>query len=276
MPLQENTYVRYWDGHAVAYGKIVKANEQTCSIEVGGTGRTVEIPNEHISIHPVWVAKGKLDKFGFSRKRIASTGYFYHATSLDLLDAIIKTGGLVPRSAVDWKGLGNDVWTGAEKAANRTPTAQVSISDYFKEVSHAYKGKDQDTKKYENTLLGDVGEFFYAAPRHDDVLLNYITDIHSKGKKKPIVFRFKDPQGFWYPDPKSTAVMKMGGVSLDQLEITLIGKKLLNKWDANMVLGEEALIQHLEDSMSWAPCSRTDMGWKEVFDLEVQFENLSL
>lgn len=263
MPFDNGTYVRFWDGGAVAYGQVVGRQESGYLIRIGGMDRVVEQPFSSVALHPTSVAMGRkigpMDKYRYDP---SNHDYLYHATSYDLCAAIIRSNHLTPRSRVNWSKLGDTVWQGAEKNAKRTYSAQVTEQGFFQELSAL-------SSEGSSLLLGDVGEFFYAAKSSDDVLINYIQDIAKKGKS-PVAFRFK-PNSVriaWYQDPKSTgAVMTMNIIPLQIMQVIYIKKKL------STIAGESELEEYLKDDFNWSSC--TDIDWKSTIDLEHQLDGLS-
>ncbi len=264
MPFKVKMYVRYWDGRTVSYGQIVEVREDSCLIRVGGTDRTVEVRNGHISIHPAVVASGshgKNELLGpWHIHKLALTDRFlYHATAFDLIPSIIQHRGLVPRSRVNWQLLGESVYKGAEQSAGRVKSPVVDLGEYFTDMRKwAEIGQSIDSM-----AMGDVGEFLYATTK-TDIVINYVAEIVKKDKD-PVVFRFKDRRA-WYVDPKSTAVMTMNSIPLQIMQVKFISKKYRG------IENEDRLDEFLRDGEGWVDCSET--GWDGIVDLERQLDVL--
>jgi hypothetical protein len=264
MPFQVKMHVRYWDGRTVSYGQIVEVREESCLIRVGGTDRTVEVRNGHVSIHPAVVASGihgsnqLLGPWHIHRLALTDR-YLYHATAVDLIPSIIQHGGLVPRSRVNWQLLGESVYKGAEQSAGRVKSPVVDLGEYF-----THMGKWAEAGLSTGSMpMGDVGEFLYATTKID-IVMNYVEQTVNAGKD-PVVFRFKDRRA-WYADPKSTAVMTMNSVPLQTMQVKFVGKKYRG------IQNEDKLEKFLLDNEGWVDCS--DVGWDEIIGLEQQMDVL--
>lgn len=251
MPIPVGKYVRYWSGNAAAYGVVTEVRPTTYRIRVGGTGTIVEVPHGRVALHTALVASG-IGVDPVVHKRVDVEGrWLYHATSFDLLPSLATLQGLVPRSRVNWAALGNDVWMGAEKAASRVAQADVSERSYFEEL----EGLSRQGSVPSSFLLGDVGEFLYAARRHDDALIGYVNDVSTAGKS-PVVIRFKTGSMAWYQDPKSTgAVMTMNGIPLRTLEMKYVPGSYRGE------VNGDALAEFILDDDDWIPCSESE--WME-------------
>lgn len=262
MPIRVGTYVRYWSGNAAAYGVVTEVRDATYRIRVGGTSRVVEVPHAGVGLHTALVASGRGGDHDLCRRVDVENRYLYHATSCDLLPAIAVAQGLKPRSRVNWAEVGDDVWTGAEKASGRVNQVAVTDRDYFSSLRGAASRGGGVPSHY---LLGDVGEFFYAAKSHHDVLINYVGDI-SRAGKTPIVARFKTRSMAWYQDPKSTgAVMTMNVIPLQGVQLKLVGRGLQG------VAHEDDLVDALADDHGWVSCS--EPGWLDEI-LALRLEDL--
>jgi len=266
MPFSKGMYVRYWDGRTVAYGKVEEVREDSCLIRVGGTTRTREVRLADISIHPAAVASGRLMGSWALLKLAMTDRFLYHATASDLIASIATAGQLTPRSRVDWRAQEEGSWGGAEVDKGRTPSPEVDMAAYFREVS----ATDARTGS-PPTRMGDVGEFLYATSRIE-VAVNYVMAVHKAGKS-PVVFRFKNLGKPWYADPKSTAVMTMNPVPLAIAEAKFVPLKLLAAANSDPD-AEDAIEKWLADSGGWRSCASGT--WAEAIDMEILNDKFGL
>jgi hypothetical protein len=260
VPFTVNTYVRYWDGRAVGYGRIEKVNEDgTYAVRVGGTDITRIVREGEISIHPVHVASGlKMDVWVMFEKVDVTGRWLYHATAVSLLESIVIHKGIVPRSAVDWARLPGG-WKGADSNRNSN-SPEVDLGEYYGSMTKLtleIAKKDEMSKSaetmYRKTLMGDPGEFVYAT-RLAYVAGDYAKDIINVGGKA-MCFRFKSTK-VWYRDPnQGSALINNMMVLLSDMQVKYIPRKA----------GDiEAL---LESDTGWEMCSNDSETWQSAIDL---------
>jgi len=271
LPFNVNTYVRYWDGHAVGYGKIERVNEDgTYEVRVGGTTRYRTVREGDISIHPVHVASGRKMDTWVMFTRVDVTGrWLYHATAYELLPSIIISRGIVPKSNVQWESL--DVgWKGA--TSNRSgELPKVEMSSYYQTQNNLWKAIPEHPdyaltfeNSYRKGLMGDPGEFVYATTQAY-IAAKYAVGIH-KESKQAIVFRFRSTKA-WYEDPGETAVINNMMIVLDQMEVKFLSKRDLNRGQDHV--GDNVIA----NNEGWVPCSTHDRTWVSTIALNARFEN---
>ena len=259
MPFNVNTYVRYWDGRAVGYGKIVQVNDDNSyNVRVGGTNRVRKVSEGDISIHPVHVASGrKMDAWVMFEQVDVAGKWLYHATAYELLPSIIISRGIIPRANVDWANL-NVGWQGAD--TDRTESSPVvHMSSYYasmKETVGLFGQNVGAETVYRKTLMGDPGEFVYATTQAFTAA-DYANSIYLK-RKKSIVFRFKSKK-VWYRDPnQSSAVITNTMIALADMEV-----KYLSGTDLFMGpdwVGDDVI----PDENGWVKCNTTT--WRTAID----------
>lgn len=267
MPFKKNTYVRYWDGHAVGYGKIVEVNEDgTYDVRVGGTTMIRVVREGDISIHPVHVASGKKMDTWVIFERVDVTGqWLYHGTSFSLLPSIVISKGLIPRSNVDWVNL--DVgWKGADSNRGVSPVVDLG-EEYQKQrelyvTAHGEKYEPLLEQTYRKRLMGDPGEFVYAS-KLPGTVASYLLDINKK-KEKTVVFRFKSTKA-WYRDPnQGSAVISNMMITLEDLQAKYVS-------GTDIFFGEEYIIGVIEDEEGWIACKNPT--WRTQIEKAASVDN---
>ena len=151
------------------------------------------------------------------------------------------------------------------------------MAEYFAELATAASGlatvgaEDREWYRttYEQRLMGDVGEYVYAAPSVGTAV-GYAKDISAKGKKVAL-FRFRASVArTWYKDPKEAAWMAVTAIAARDLQVKYIPQASLvaaRRFDHG---AEDALDALVLDNNNWHSCE--EAGWHEVIDLEAAFD----
>lgn len=207
------TYVRYWDGRAVGYGRITGEGNTTYTLRVGGTDTEIEVGKGHVTYHPVLIAMGKASK---KPLEVEDSKYLYHATASQNVP-LIKQNGLKPRTMLSFKNLPLDMWKGAEVETGRTQLEDPLGSHYRAAQEAVETGAIKLMPSMLETLqFGDVGDFVYATPGKYTAA-GYAMEVMRKGKQA-VILRFKAGTTKWYQDPKDNAFMGMTVISKGAIE----------------------------------------------------------